>query len=222
MANSNDAFLEVLKSWLVKKLGYLVDESMPVKLYKVRTCSDIDMICIHPAKKRISVEFLEKPLSRRLLIESKGWLADYPVMPCLKYDFSLLKRMNGMVIPKEYSKRRHAYTFVVLKEEVFEKGKEFFGTDNFDRVIVVRNLMEEAKQEEIEKLKNRYRTKGVVIIEIHKILSDLLRYIANLDKKNNKNKDGQSEGKALLRKDLVLGVLNLVYKYRENIRENEK
>lgn len=219
MPNSNDAFLEVIISWFTKRLGYLVDESRPVKLV-TRTPSDIDLICMHPVKNKISVEFLEKPLSRRLLIESKGWL-DYSVEPCLEADFKLLKAMKGRVIPEKYSKKDKEYTFVVLKEEVFEKGRRIFGTDNFDRVIVVPKL------KEIEELKNSYRKKGVVIIEIHEILNDLFKYIVNLDEENNNNKSELTENKAQLRKDLVLGVLNLIHKYKEDIRgtlysKNEK
>ncbi len=219
MPNSNDAFLEVIISWFTKRLGYLVDESRPVKLV-TRTPSDIDLICMHPdpVKNKIPVKFLKKPLSRRLLIESKGWL-DYPVKPGLRDDLSSLKAMKGMVIPKNYSKED--YTFVVLKEEVFEQGRKIFGTYDFDRVIVVPNMAGAAKQpqklKEIEKLKSNYRVKGVVIIEIHEILKDLFQYIANIDEGNIENKSELTENKAQLRKDLVLGVLNLIYKYQEDI-----
>lgn len=225
MADSNDAFLEMVISWFVKRLGYLVDESRPVKLV-TRTPSDIDLICMHPFKNKIPVKFLKKPLSRRLLIESKGWL-DYSVRPYLEYDFKLLK--GGRVIPKKVTKKD--YLFVILKEEVFEKGKKIFKTNDFDRVIVVRNITGEVKQlqkiREIEELKNSYRKKGVIIIEIHEILKDLFKYISDIDEKNFKNISEPTENKAQLRKDTVLGLLNLIYKYKEDIRgtlynKNEK
>lgn|SRR3989338_4314838 len=212
----SDAFLEVIKSWFVKRLGYFVDESRPVKLI-TRTASDIDLICMHPVKKEISVEFLEKPLSRRLLIESRGWLA-YPVVPCLEWDFTLLEAMKRRVIPEKYTKKDKDYSFVILKEEVFEKGEIIFGTDDFDRVIVVRNITGEVKQpQKIKDLKNKYRLKGVIIIEIHEILNDLFKYISNVDEENIKNKSELIENKAQLRKDLVLGVLNLVHRYKKEI-----
>lgn len=219
----SDAFLEVIKSWFVKKLGYMVDESRPVKLI-TRTASDIDLICMHPVKKEIPVKFLGKSLSRRLLIESKGWLV-YSVVSCLEHDFTLLKAMKGRVIPEKYTKKDKYYSFVILKEEVFEKGKIIFGTDDFDRVIVVRDMTDGSKQSQklkkIEELKNSYRKKGVVIIEIHEILIDLFKYISNVDKldeENIKNKSELIENKAQLRKDLVLGVLNLVHWYKDDIR----
>ena len=223
----SDAFLEVIKSWFVKRLGYMVDESRPVQLSKGHPASDIDLICMHPDKKKIQVEFMKKqPLSRRLLIESKGWLK-YSVKLYLGYDLKTMK--EGRVIPRKVT--RENYTFVILNERVFEKGREIFGTDDFDRVIVVRNITGEVKQsqkkEEIKVLKNKYRLKGVVIIEIHEILNDLFKYIANLDEENNNNKSELTENKAQLRKDLVLGVLNLIHKYKEDIRgtlysKNEK
>lgn len=194
MPNSNDAFLEIVISWFTKKLGYLVDESRPVKLFTKGPASDIDLICMHPVQNKISVKFLKKPLSRRLLIESKGWL-DYPVKPWLREDLSSLKAMKGMVIPEKYSKED--YTFVILKEEVFEKGKEIFGSYEFDRVIVVPDMTGAAKQpqklKEIEELKNNYRVKGVVIIEMHEILNDLFKYISNVDEENIKNKSELTE-----------------------------
>jgi hypothetical protein len=207
----SDAFLEVIKSWLVKRLGYMVDESRPVQLSKGHPASDIDLICMHPDTKKIQVEFLkEQPLSRRLLIESKGWL-EYSVKLDLGYDLKTMK--EGRVIPRKVTKEN--YTFVILKEQVFEKGIEIFGTDDFDRVIVVRNITGEVKQahkkEEIRDLKNKYSLKGVVIIEINEILNDLFKYISDIDEENFKNRKELTENKAQMRKDLVLGVLNLVH-----------
>ena len=213
----SDAFLEVIISWFTKKLGYLVDESRPIQLSKGHPASDIDLICMHPDKKKIQVKFLKKPLSRRLLIESKGWL-EYSVKLDLGYDLKTMK--EGRAIPRKLTKEN--YTFVILNEQIFEKGREIFGTDDFDRVIVVRNITGEVKRfqkkEEIEDLKNKYRLKGVVIIEIHEILNDLFKYISDVDEKRFKNGNELIENKAQLRKDLVLGVLNLVHWHKEDIR----
>ena len=210
---SNDAFLEVVISWFVKRLGYLVDESRPVKLATHGPASDIDLICMYPGEGHpFKVGFLKKQLSHRLLIESKGWL-DYPVKACLRED---LKAMKGRAIPK-YTKKD--YTFVILKEEIFEKGIEIFGTHDFERVIVVPNMIGAAKDlQKLKKLKNNYRAKGVVIIEIQEILKDLFKYISDVDEKNIKNKSELTEDKAQLRHDLVLGVFNLIYKYKKDIR----
>lgn len=90
----SDAFLELIISWFVKRLGYLVDESRSVKLGKGRPASDIDLVCMHPDNKKIQVKFLKKPLSRRLLIESKGWL-EYSVEPWLGCDLKIMKGGRG-------------------------------------------------------------------------------------------------------------------------------
>jgi len=49
-----NAFIEVVRTWLTKRLGYLVDDSIPVrwsrKSVTVTTPSDIDLVCTHPSK----------------------------------------------------------------------------------------------------------------------------------------------------------------------------
>lgn len=89
-------------------------------------------------------------------------------------------------------------------------------------MIVVRNITGEVKQsqkvKEIEDLKNKYRLKGVVIIEIHEILKDLFKYVSDVDEENFKNRNELTENKAQLRKDLVLGVLNLIHRYKKDVQ----
>ncbi len=92
-----------------------------------------------------------------------------------------------------------------LKEEVYEKGKEIFGSEDFGRVLVCPHLHEEhtmgsrkiRKGEVIETL----REKGVFVIEIPHILNDLIRYL-----KDPSSKDYR-------RKDFVLELLHLVDTY---------
>lgn len=219
MTNSNDAFLEVLKSWLVKKLGYLADESIPVKLE--RNCSDIDILCMHPRKKNIRVKFLEKPLKQKLLVESKGWL-DYDPLKWLKEDLDEMKGNKTIKTPRGDGE----ITFQFFREEIFNKGKSIFLTGDFDRVFVTRNLegqseKKELKKEEIKKLKNKFAKKGIILIEIHEILNDMFQYVSKV-KTKNKNKDKMTEEKARLRTDLVLGIFNLIHKSKDDIHYFDK
>lgn len=202
-----NAFTEVIRCWFTKRLGYLVDDSIPVRFYKGRVPSDIDMICIHPQKKKIKINFpINISLRRKVLVESKGW---FDVDPGYVTDYLLddLKMMGGMgrkVIPKRYTKKKEGFTFGILKEEIFEKGKKLFGDRNFDRVIVVPHLKDKRKAGKLitrREMIERFKKKHVIIIEMSGILNDLFKYIREEDARDN------------LRKNFVLEFIHLIAKF---------
>jgi len=76
-----NAFVDIVKVWLTESLGYLVNDSVPVKPnYKQGpTPSDIDLICKHPHnhKQKVTIGSGRRlNLNPNLLVECKGWF-DY-------------------------------------------------------------------------------------------------------------------------------------------------
>ena len=81
-----NATVEVTHSWLTKRLGYHVDDTIPVRpsseSVKATTPMDIDLICTHPKQNEVAIclRKMEYKLPRHLLVEIKGWF-DYDRTP---------------------------------------------------------------------------------------------------------------------------------------------
>jgi hypothetical protein len=162
------------------------------------------MICIHPQKKKIKINFpINISLRQKVLVESKGWFdvdAGY-VTDYLFYDLKMMIGRGGKVIPKRYTKKKEGFTFSILKEEIFEKGKKLFGDTNFDRVIIIPKLKDKRKSGKLitrNEMLEHGKKKGIIIIEMKDILNDLFKYIREKDAKDN------------LRKNFVLEFIHLM------------
>ena len=72
-----NAAVEVTRAWLTKKLGYVIDTSVPVRPSKeavrATTPMDIDLICTHRWKEEVHfcLDEWEYRLPRNLLVECK-------------------------------------------------------------------------------------------------------------------------------------------------------
>lgn len=211
-----NAFLEIVRTWLTKRLGFMVDDSIPVRWSKgsvsKTTPSDMDLVCTHPKSGPISFhlgkERRQVELSRNLVVECKGWFDFVPdsitLLNYLKHDTDLMG--NGRVIPKHASRKKNDFTFGILKEEVYDKAKnEIFSSGDFQRVIVTPKIKMEHKKKNIKKrdLYDDFMKKGVVIIEINEIIQDLRDFV-----RDPSNKD-------MLRKNFILELIHLLDVYSE-------
>lgn len=80
-----DPFVDVVKSWFTESLGYLINDSVPVKPKHVgspNTASDIDLVCKHPlTPKEITFDGKRKlTLHSSLLVEWGGPRGTYPII----------------------------------------------------------------------------------------------------------------------------------------------
>ncbi|MGQ9719542.1 MAG: hypothetical protein ACUVWK_06890 [Nitrososphaerales archaeon] len=90
-----NAFLEVTKIWLMKRLGYHIDDTVPFKLEGCRTPSDIDIVGTHPSNSKVYPELLGiPPFEKNIIVECKGWIdykqATYDVLRYLDEDLNLM------------------------------------------------------------------------------------------------------------------------------------
>lgn len=174
---------EVVRAWLEKSLGYMLDDTIPVKPkgVKARTHMDIDFVGIHPSLKQVQVGFGAITLKPRIIVEVKGWI-DYNSSEILKNlyrDLNLMKKNN--FIPSLYSKKKQRLTFTFLKQEIYQKGNTIFGIQGFDRVLAVPEMPQSTNigGNVINKINliNSYKLKSIYIIELTDILNDLIKYV---------------------------------------------
>jgi len=204
-----NAVVELARCWLTKRLGYHVDDTIPVRqskeAVKVTTPMDIDLICSHPRESevRFSLGTINYVLPRNLLVECKGWF-DYPqatsgILKDLSDDIQLMGDNN--FIPKRFGKDKLHFTF--LKEEHYEKGKEVFGVATFARVLICPHLRESQRPRNrplIDKgtLLEKARGRGIFIVELNHMIEDLIDFC------------GEPEAKDFLRRNFVLEFLSLL------------
>ena len=132
MARFN-ACSELAKFWVEVRHGYLVTESVPVKVpYGI---SDIDIIAMHPKAASIALPD-GNVLGPRLIIESKDEHDFDPkgtaFAKMLRSDATLLGE-SGFV-PKTVTAQ---VKFTMLREAHFVKATDIFKTDDFDRLFIV-------------------------------------------------------------------------------------
>ena len=117
-----NAAVEVTRTWLSKRLGYLVDDSIPVRpskeSVKATTPMDIDLICTHPRLNR--VEFTlgghDFDLPRALIkeeISEKG-----------KTLFGGIGFARVLVCPHLQSKLKRRDGSTIAKKELLERAQE--------------------------------------------------------------------------------------------------
>jgi len=98
-------------------------------------------VCKHPIKKYISVNFGNRrtiKLNANLLVECKGWfdMQKTDFMNHLEKNLFLLEEYGCKYIPHTVSCKDNPHMFFFFREEVYDKGKEIFGCEDFQRVIV--------------------------------------------------------------------------------------
>lgn len=216
-----NAFVDVVRVWFTERLGYLVNDSVPVKPSrlgrKAPTPSDIDLICKHPTEKDTDVSFesgVSFGLSPNLLVECKGWF-DYSKPEFAKHlyaNINLIKKYDKNFLPQSLSKKDQDHLFF-FRQEVFEKGLQTFGSENFQRVVVGPFLVPPKNAEyPLSKLIAEYKKQDIIVIEIRDILGDLFRFIQNAKRLK---KEGDSSAADKLRKTYALEMLHLVNTYME-------
>ena len=118
-----NAATEIARTWLSKKLGYFIIDSLPVKpspeSVKATTAMDMDLVCTHPSKDDISfcLADTEYILPRNLLVECKGWIdyqsASHDIITGLSRDIILMG--ESVFIPKEKNKKSDRLFFTCWK-----------------------------------------------------------------------------------------------------------
>jgi len=211
-----NATVEIARTWLTKRLGYFVDDSIPVRPSKLSveatTPMDIDLVCTHPRKECVPVSFgnISYTLPKHLLVECKGWFdysaASHDIILGLSRDLALMG--SRRFIPKTASKRKDKLYFTFLKEEVYEKGNDLFGVDDFVRVIICPDLKPSVKPRnqpaiEREVLLDQAKEKGILVFQLSPVVKDLVGFCR------------AAENKDYLRKNFVLELLHLLEVLRQ-------
>jgi hypothetical protein len=178
---------EISRAWLAKTLGYMLDDTLPVKLSSTPT--DIDFLGIHPSLQEVLALGNAVKIKPRIVVEVKGWL-DYDRSELLKGLYHDLSLMKGDFIPKVCTKEKDEFTFTFLKEEVFNRATEIFKPFIFDRVLIVPTMPFDcrykwAKGGMVDKgtLINDCKSKGIIVLELGDIITDLIRYVKADSKK---------------------------------------
>jgi len=216
-----NAFTEVIRTWLTKRLGYLVDDTIPVRWEGVKapTPSDIDIICAHPSKNEVILnpKLFKLPsgepitLKKYLAIESKGWFDIGPTsaINALNRDICVIMK-DRETIPKSATKKKDKFQFSVLKEETLEKLSKRLGSKNIDRVIIIPSVKRvqtckprRSKQNLLnDKVIPSAQKKGITILEMGDIITDILTWMRGEEAKDD------------LRRNFILELLHLLDKYK--------
>lgn len=217
-------FVDVVRSWFTEKLGYLVNDSVPVKpeyIGKPNTASDIDLVCKHPRKhQQLSLNGRTVKLSSNVIVECKGWFeySKTGFVAQLIDDLTLLNKYKTKYLPKVLPKAEHHFFF--LREEVYKKGIHLFGTNAFQRMIIGPFLVpSRTSRYDIPELISKYESKGIIIIEMKDIVEDLFHFIQNAI--DQKKRGVSSDDADKLRKTYALEMLHLVNTYCKVERKNE-
>lgn len=197
-----NAATEISRTWLSKKLGYFVVDSLPVKpstkSVQATTAMDMDLVCTHPSKNYIPIILAgtEYELPRNLLVECKGWI-DYPsashdIITGLYGDINLMG--DNVFIPKEKNKKSDGLYFTCLKEEFYEKGLEIFNHEYFARVIICPTLYSNVKPRNepiitTNILLKKAQDKGIFVFQLRPVILDLVKYIKLPENKDLRRRD---------------------------------
>ncbi len=210
-------FVDIVRAWFTERLGYLVNDSVPVKPNykgKPNTPSDIDLVCNHPLNKPQQIVLGNKKirLSSKVIVECKGWFdfSKTAFMGHLINDLELLEKHKMKFLPKNLTKED--YYFFFLRDEVYQKAKLMFGTSNFQRIIIGPYLQATRNSScDISNMIKRFNKKDITILEMSDILHDLFAFISSaIEKKENKI---STEDADKLRKNYAIEFLHLVSSY---------
>lgn len=172
MGTRTNALTELTRFWLTERHGYLVRESVPVRVPYNR--SDIDFLAVSPDKDaRIDLPGGVQ-IGPRILVETKdehdwdGSGKDFAVK--FQCDRRKLQDVSEPYIPA----RAKGVCFSMLRQEHYDQAKKIFGTSDFDRLFVVHNV----DSSQFEGLAEFYEQRRVFWITASQLLCDLRTWYA--------------------------------------------
>ena len=183
MSNRQNAMSEIVRFWLESKIGFFVKESVPVKVE--RNYSDIDFIAISPDYKDREINIVEHDihiLCKRAIIEVKD---EHDYDP-YGNDFSksIIYDTTNILEPNNFLPEGIKIRFNMLRKEHFEVAKNIFGTDDFQKILIVHKLNTtgehtrngEKFKENINNCLNTLKEHNIFFIEFNSILNDLYKW----------------------------------------------
>ena len=169
MAARSNAASELTRLWLEYRHGCVVRESLQVPV--PRNYSDIDFAGIHRA-----LGTFELPdgsvVGPRIIVETK----DEHDGPSGREFGNLLRADLEKLSSRGVIERNTTgVKFTMLKEEHFDVAREFFESDEFDRIFVVHALDEATRTEVVPSLAQNHRIHWITITELASDLHDWYR-----------------------------------------------
>jgi hypothetical protein len=175
MAARSNALSEIARFWLQECHGFLLRESVPVKMMRFdkdkdrlvgTTSSDIDFVATSPAR---PVKLLERiPSFKNAIVETKDerdydyYGADYAKR--LRNDF---ERLNG----KNMISKGVKCEFHMLREEHHEKAEEIFGSGiDFLKIFIFHHVKE---MDDIKTICDELSSRGIYVVTSEEMLSDI-------------------------------------------------
>lgn len=170
MASRSNAIEEITRFWLQSRHGCLVGESIPVPV--PYALSDIDIVAVtSDMKRRIRLPGESGPeVGPRVIVETKDehdWEGSGSEFARL-----LLLDLGKMVGNPYIPKGRKGVKFTMLREEHYAKAKEYFGSEDFDRLFVVHALNWNTVGESATLMQQN----RVHFVAIRDIVADLFRW----------------------------------------------
>jgi hypothetical protein len=154
--------------WLQNRHGFLVDESVPVRV--PGGTSDIDLVALHPRRETVQLPD-GTPVGPRLIAEAKD---EHDFDP-LGTDFG--KRMRADVVLMGQGSYVPAGTagvkFVMLRQEHYDRATELFGTASFDRLFVLHALDPKTRAD----LDPVIAPKRVFVVTVPEVVADLVAWV---------------------------------------------
>ena len=167
MPTRANACSELTRFWLQSRHGCLVDEAIPVPV--PCALSDIDLVALHPRSATLALPS-GAVVGPRLIVETKD-----------EHDWEPTGREFGALLRADWAKLADApfiprgakgVKFTMLRQEHYDKAKELFGTDNFDRLFVVHALDEGVRRA----LGPASRERRIHWLTIREVVDDLLAW----------------------------------------------
>ena len=174
MAARSNAGTELTRLWLEFRHDYLVRESLQVPVKG--NYSDVDFLAVH-----VRMGSMQLPdgtaLSPRIAVETKDEHDGVPPRDFAKLLLRDLDLLNGKgVVERDTS----GVKFTMLKEEHFETIKDFFGSVDFDRLLVVHAFdFGDRKQEAID----RARQHRIYWLTLPELARDLFQWYEGADRR---------------------------------------
>lgn len=178
MAARSNAITELTRFWLEARHQCLVRESLPVPVY--RGFSDIDLLAIRGDMKpfRLSSESSIE-IGPRLIVETKDEhdYDHYGKEFAKRFVADIATMADNQFIPK--TNPATPCCFTMLREEHYLKAKEFFGSEDFDRLLVLHALDRTSVNWPTESLV----AKRIHVLPITDIVRDLCQWYPTCERK---------------------------------------
>jgi hypothetical protein len=176
MADRSNACSELTRFWLEARHGFLVRESLPVRVpYGL---SDLDLVAIHPRRSKVGLpDGAGTLVGPRLIVETKD-----------EHDFDPLGKAFGASLCGDVAKMQGGrwvpagtpnVKFSMLRQQHYEAAEVFFGGDDFDRLFVV-HALDSATRQETQAL---FAKRRVYWVSIKEVVADLLAWYPTVERK---------------------------------------